>query len=231
MSFRPWHIIGKGSALAIIFATAMVLIIASLGIDDPYARILTGKVLSLIALSSFGKSEALKIYLDNHSLRRIGSLKYLNDFGSVFAIFISLILIWKIFIIDGALDASKVAAGNIFLISHIRLLLIFMRDNSEIIALLPLVYFALINVLFWLFIKDGEEIGKVCFVFSDIPVLVPMIVVFFLIMLIAGNDGLAFKLLLGGATVMLIFVSIILTECTKELLNSPLKNTIQQPVE
>nr|VFK30400.1 MAG: hypothetical protein BECKMB1821I_GA0114274_101534 [Candidatus Kentron sp. MB]VFK75201.1 MAG: hypothetical protein BECKMB1821H_GA0114242_101734 [Candidatus Kentron sp. MB] len=218
-----WKVIGTSVALMIIFSTFMILIIAYIGIDDPHARIITGKILSLFALAAFGQSEALKIYLHNNQQKNISILGVLNKIGVALTIGIALLLMLKIYEIEhnrigGSFDSLEVIMVILDNIIHGIL------KHSEIVSLVPLLIFAVINLLLWTNGEGGEEIGRVCFVVSDIPVLLPMVGAIALISMIESYGSTSYKLLVGGATVMLIFSSIILTECTKGLLYRDLEH-------
>ena len=211
------RIIGMGIAMMILFSACMILGIAYFGIDDPYAQVLVGKALSLFTLAAFGQSEALKLYLNNHKGGDLKLLNKLNQVGSVLAILFGLLLLSKIYGVEVdpvAREGKQLAAY----LQHIRHFLGLLKKHSELTSLIPLFFFALINLLLWILKDDAKDIGRVCFVVSDIPVLLPMSATIWLISTIVGYGSKEYKLLVAGATIMLIFTSIILTECTKELL-------------
>lgn len=221
MLLNFWRIIGIGVAIMLLFSACLILGIAYMGIDDPYARVLTGKALSLFALSIFGQSEALKIYLFNHRGNEISLFGKLNQIGAALAVFFALLLMSKIYSIE-ALNAEVIgsATDRTTILSSIKYYIETLKQHSELSSLIPLFYFAFINLLLWVSKEDASEIGRVCFLVSDVPVLLPMTAAIILISLIGGYGSHDYKLLVAGATIMLIFTSIILTECTKGLLHA-----------
>jgi len=215
-----WKVVGVSIAIMIFYSSCLILVIAYMGIGDTYAKILTGKALSLFALAAFGQSEALKIYLHNHQSKGVGILGMLNQTGAALTIAVALLLVLKIYGIEHGGVMSNGLKHEQESMRWIDLAIYPMLKHSEITSLTPLFYFAGINLLLWASRRRGEEIGRVCFIISDVPVLMPMIGAILLISIIGGYGSETYRLLVGGATIMLIFSSIILTECTKVLLEN-----------
>lgn len=214
-----WKVLGFSIAIMIIFSACMILVIAYMGIENPYARIIVGKTLSLFALAIFGQSEALKIYLHDHKSNELGVLSLLNQIGAALTIFVALLLMLKIYAIEGGAFIVASTNNEGFSRAWINIVISPVLKHSEIASLSPLLFFAGINLLLWLKRKEAEEIGRVCFMLSDVPVLLPIVAAILLISSIGGYGSDSYKLLVGGATVMLIFSSIILTESTKAILH------------
>lgn len=215
-----WRVMGISVAIMILFSCCVILVIAYMGIENPYARIVTGKTLSLFALAAFGQSEALKIYLQNHQMSGIGILGTLNQIGAALAIVVALLLVWKIYAIEHKYILDESLNHKQGIISWIDPAIYTLLKHSEITSLTPLFFFAGINLLLWAKKIGGEQIGKVCFFISDMPVLLPIVGAISLISMIEGYGSESYKLLVGGATIMLIFSSMILNECTKVLLHN-----------
>jgi hypothetical protein len=73
--------------------------------------------------------------------------------------------------------------------------------------------------LMWWRVEERREIGRVCFVIADLPLLTPIAIIFILTVVFNSYvDTKQFQLLIGGATSMFILVSIFLTQCTRGLL-------------
>jgi hypothetical protein len=85
--------------------------------------------------------------------------------------------------------------------------------------MLPLFFFAAVNLLLWIFRDQETAIGRTCFMIADVPVLLPIVAAIVLIAWLGGYGTDTYKYMVGGATIMLIFSSIILTECTKGILH------------
>lgn len=214
------RVIGIGVAIMVLFSACLILGIAYMEIDDPYARVLSGKALSLFALSIFGQSEALKIYLLNHRVKDLSLLNKLNQIGSAIAIFFGLLLISKIYNIEVASSLTENNEATSSFLLNLKYYLELLKKHSEFSSLTPLFFFAFINLLLWISKEDAKEIGRVCFLVSDIPVLLPITASILLFSTIGEYGSGEYKLFVAGATVMLIFTSIILTECTKGLLHT-----------
>lgn len=140
MLSRYWRIIGVSAAIMIIFSAFMVLTIGYMGIKDPYARIVTGKALSLFALAIFGQSEALKIYLYNHQTRGLGIFSFLNQLGAGLAIIVALLLIKKIYSIESGHPIMESAYVEQNGLPWINALINPLIKHSEVTSLSPLFF-------------------------------------------------------------------------------------------
>lgn len=206
---NPGRILGIGIMLMVMFSACTVLAIAYFKIGDPYARILVGKALSLFALAIFGQSEALKVYLAEHKSGEFRFLNFMNQVGAGLAVVVALLLVVKIVTIESGEHPSWLDEYASAVLKH-----------SEVAALSPLFFFAGINWVLWMLRDEVKGIGRVCFMLSDAPILLPMLAAVGLIAWLGGYGTEVYRHMVGGATVMLIFSSIILTECTKEILHS-----------
>src|SRR5262249_41384370 len=93
-----------------------------------------------------------------------------------------------------------------------------MVQHSEALAFLPIIYFSVIDAFMSWRVEQRPEIGRLCFVIADLPLLMPMTIIFILTVLLKGYGTQEFHLLIGGALVMFILVKIVLNQCARSLL-------------
>ena len=190
----------------ILFCSAFFTSLVYFDIKEVYHGVLLAKIISLVALAGFGQSEALTFYLKHHSAAKVSVVSLLNKVGIIltflclFTVALNLLILKKV-----------IASGN----DELESILYY----SEVFAFLPIIFFAAIDVLMWWSLEERREIGRVCFVIADLPVLMPIAIIFIfaVILKMYGKDE--FHLFIGGATVMFILVSIFLSECTRSLLD------------
>src|SRR5262245_36396254 len=179
-----------------------------------YGGILLAKMISLVALAAFGQSEALNFYLKHHSEANVSSVSQLNKIGIALTFICIFTLTLKLLMLkNSALSESITNTSGGF-----ESMLSLMTHHSEALAFLPIIYFALIDGLVWWHVEERREIGRVCFVIADLPLLMPIAIIFILTVVFKQYGTPQFQLLIGGATSMFILVSIFLTQCTRGLL-------------
>jgi hypothetical protein len=202
------RLIGFATMAILLFSAAFFMCLSYFGISDAYGATLLAKTISLAALAAFGQSEALTHFLHDNPEKEISFIVYLNRFGILLSITCAILLVVKLLVLEHVITQGTDDNALIKIV----------ENHSEIIAFVPILYFSAINILMWYWLTDKPEIGRVCFVVSDLPVLMPMVTIVFVTAVLGGYGSQTFHLLVGGATVMFILVSIILNQCARSLL-------------
>jgi hypothetical protein len=205
------HVLGLAIMATIIFCSVFLIGLSYLNIRDVYGGVLWAKVISLFALAGFGQSEALNFYLKYHPASGVSLVSLLNKIGIVLTGICVVAVAMKLLMLESKLKPAQDAP---------LLLLSAIQDHSEVIAFLPILYFAAIDLLMWLGAREGPEIGRVCFVVADLPLLMPIMIIFFFTVILKLYGGDDFHILIGGVTIMFILASIVLNECSRSLLSS-----------
>jgi hypothetical protein len=207
------HLLGWAIMATILFCSLFITLLIYFKIKDVYEGVLLAKIISLLALASFGQSEALNFYLKHHTAAAVSRISALNNIGIVLTIGCVLAVAAKLMILRNLIPVDDTTEQTPSLLFKI-------RDHSEVIAFVPILYFSIVDALVWLGAEGGPEIGRVCFVVADLPLLMPIMIIFLFTIILNVYNTPDFHILIGGVTIMFILASIVLTQCTRSLLSS-----------
>lgn len=201
------HVLGGAIMGTILFCSLFLTCLVVFKLDSVHEAVLMAKIISLGALAAFGQSEALNFYLKHHPEDNVSVVSRLNKIGILLTVICLLMVTVKLLILTGVLESGKAGDGLEPMLYH-----------SEAFAFLPIIFFAVIDVLMWCGVEERREIGRVCFVIADLPILMPIAIIFILTVGLNQYGSEPCQLLIGGATSMFILVSMVLTQCTRGLL-------------
>jgi hypothetical protein len=205
------HVLGWATMATILFCSLFLTCLSYFQIKDVYEGVLLAKMISLVALAAFGQSEALNFYLKHHSAATVSLVSLLNKIGIALTFICVFTLAVKLLMLKTVIEPERATGG-------LASMLLLMEHHSEVLAFLPIIYFSVIDALMWWGVEGRPEIGRICFVIADLPILMPISIIFILTVVLKVYGTHEFHLLIGGATVMFILVSIFLNECTRSLL-------------
>jgi len=213
---KHWfEIVGFGLMANVLFCATLGLCVSFFQILEPLRVFIVAKIISLIGLAMFGQSEALRHYLKTHTENDAGLLVNLNKIGTGVTIVTVMFLVARLLGPSPEHNHEAHSGVGPWGASDMWRSL---GPYADLLAFLPVVYFAVVNLTVWCAVPDEREIGRTCFIIGDLPVLVPMATVVLLSGFWIGYRTEIFHQLVGGATVMFILVSMILNQCSRSLL-------------
>jgi len=226
MFFDVRRVFGWATMETILFCSLFLTCLSYFHIKDVNQAVLLAKMISLVALAAFGQSEALNFYLKHHSADSVSAVSLLNKIGIALTFICVLTLTVKLLILKNVITLTTSVAttttnnvANIVESESASGAFESMLFHSEVFAFLPIIYFSVIDALMWWRVEERRDIGRICFVIADLPLLMPIAIIFILTLVLKVYGTHEFHLLIGGATVMFILVSIFLNECTRSLLH------------
>jgi hypothetical protein len=178
-------------------------------IITPNAAIFIIQIISIYIMSLTSGGEALKAAHEKlqHRHTRLYYFKLCNQ--GILAIIFFVLIYWFLYP-----QQTAIAFGNNY------------KSKIEFIPFIPVYCQSIINLYLWVAYNGKfRDIGRIAFVIYDMPILIPITLILFLSNISRyitistfRSDGLDF--IISGATLAITLISIILSNCVKELLKN-----------